>query len=421
MIELNKNLEDNLLSDIDDSTKKITGINCPKCKACLKMEDPKKAYLCPYCNTVLRVRKKQVFIKEYSEEPEIESKPIKEVKKQQATVASSVPAKESLILPAKSKNRFIENIKKNYSRLERRDFLFAYLMVLFPVVQFLIFWVFVNASSIALAFQNGAGEFTFVNFKTVYNGFMDKDILGINLSKSLMRSFILWIIGEGFIFPVTLITTYVLTRKVVGHYVFRIIYIVPSLMGAIIWTLLIKEMVGYSGPITKLVKAIGVELPFGAQKNGLLRHEDTAFVTLLLIRSVMGIVGNNAVLTGAYTRVPTELFESAELDGAGFFTELFRIAIPCIWSTICTLLTFALCSIFTCDYNVYLFTDGTGGYETSTIGFQLFNLTYRLSTGQGSTGYGYPAALGVTLTLFTLPVVLIGKSTLERMSENVEV
>ena len=170
--------------------------------------------------------------------------------------------------------KFIDSIKKNYSRLERRDFLFAYLVVLFPVAQFLVFWLFVNASSIALAFQDGAGDFTFLNFKTVYNAFIDKDMLGINLGKSLGRSFLLWVIGEGFIFPVSLITTYVLTRKILGHYIFRIIYIIPSLMGAIIWTLLIKEMLSYSGPITKMLLEMGIELPFGAKKNGLLRHED---------------------------------------------------------------------------------------------------------------------------------------------------
>ena len=317
--------------------------------------------------------------------------------------------------------KLIDNIKKNYSRLERRDFLFAYLVVLFPVAQFLVFWFYVNVSSIGLAFRDGMGNLTVANFEMVWRGFVDKDMLGINLLDSLGRSFTLWIIGEGILFPITLITTYVLTKKIAGHYVFRIIYYVPGLMGSIIWTLLIKEMVAYSGPITKSLISMGADLPFGAKKNGLLRHEDTAFITLLTVRSIMGIVGNNAVLTGAYTRVPDELFESAELDGAGFFTQMFGIAIPCIWSTICTLLTFALCSVFTCDYNVWLFTDGTGSYGTSTIGFQLFNLTYRLSTGSGSTGYGYPAALGFTLTVFTLPVVLVGKYLLEKASENVEV
>ncbi len=318
-------------------------------------------------------------------------------------------------------NKIKNYVQRNYSRLERREFVFAYLLVLFPVVQFLIFWVYVNASSIAFAFQDDLGKFTWANFQRVYEGFAGKDIFGTNLSKPLLRSFTLWIIGEAFIFPVSLITTYVLTRKILGHYIFRIIYIIPGLLGSIIWTLLVKEMVSQTGPVLEILEKFGVTISEDALDNGLLYDEKTAFTTLILTRSIMGIVGNNAVLTGAYTRVPSELFESSELDGAGFFTQMFRIAIPCIWSTICTLLTFALCSVFTCDYNVWLFTDGRGGYGTSTIGFQLFDLTYKLSQGNGASGYGYPAALGVALTLFTLPVVLIGKSTLEKMSENVEV
>ena len=315
--------------------------------------------------------------------------------------------------------KILQKIKKNYSKFERQDFLFAYLLILFPVAQFLVFWVFVNASSIALAFQDDFGNFTWNNFEAVKNAFIHQDLFGINLKDSLIRSWILWLVGEGICFPISLITTYVLTRKIVGHYVFRICYIVPSLMGAIIWTLLIKEMVRGEGPITLLVKNFGLDPYSNAATEGLLWDESTAFLTIVCVRAVMGLVGNNAVLTGAYTRVPTELFESAELDGAGFFTEMFKIAIPCIWPTICTLLTFALCSIFTCDYNVYLFTNGHGNFETSTIGFQLFNLTYQLKEGNGS--YGYPAALGVTLTIITLPVVLIGKTVLEKMSENVEV
>lgn len=311
--------------------------------------------------------------------------------------------------------------RSKYSKLEKRDFPFVYLLILFPVAQFLVFWLYVNASSIGLAFQDAKGVFTFHNFKMVYQGFVDTDMLGISLKDSLVRSFVLWIAGEIFCFPVSLITTYVLTRKVVGHYFFRICYIIPSLMGAIIWTLLIKEMVAYNGPVTLLLKSLGVELPFGAQHGGLLSDPKTAFPAILTVRILMGLVGNNAVLTGAYTRVPNELFESAQLDGADFGTELFKIAIPCISPTICTLLTFSLCSVFTCDYNVYLFTNGSGNYETSTIGFQLFNLTYRLSEGTGSTGYGYPAALGVTLTAMTMPIVIFGKRLLEKLFANVEV
>lgn len=312
--------------------------------------------------------------------------------------------------------KLLDKIKKNYSRLERRDFLFAYLIILIPVAQFLVFWVYVNASSIAFAFQDRMGDFTWGHFKTVQQSFTEDGILW----DALVRSFTLWIVGEGIIFPVTLITTYVLTRKIAGHYIFRVIYYIPSLMGTIIWTLLISDMVTNTGPITKMLSSLDV-IPTRAARQGLLRYKDTAFITLLTVRSIMGIVGNNAVLTGAYTRVPNELFESAELDGAGFFAQMFKIAIPCIWATVCTLLTFALCSIFTCDYNVWLFMGENGGYDTETIGFHIFNETYKISMRGGNADYGYPAALGVVLTLFTLPVVLLGKWGLEKMSENVEV
>ena len=95
-----------------------------------------------------------------------------------------------------------------YSKFEKKDFLFIYLFVLFPVVQFAMFWLYVNASSIGLAFRDGVGNFTLTNFKTVFDSFFKSGTLfGFRSSKSLMRSMILWIVGEGLCFPISLITT----------------------------------------------------------------------------------------------------------------------------------------------------------------------------------------------------------------------
>ncbi len=311
---------------------------------------------------------------------------------------------------------------KGYSRFERMDFPFVYVLIAIPVIHFLVFWLYVNASSVTLAFQTPKGEFTLNNFKTVWQGFVDKDMYGISLKDSLLRSFTLWISGEIICFPISIITTYVLSKKIAGHYIFRICYLIPGLIGSIIWVALIRFMFQYNGPVVTLLINAGADLPLGVINNGLFGSEETAFPALLSVRILMGLVGQNAIMTGAFSRVPNELFESARLDGAGFWRECFSIAIPCIWSTLSTLLTFAFCSIFTADYNVYLFTDGVGGPggSMSTIGFQLYNLTYRLSTGNTSN-YGYPSALGLSLTLITLPIVLIGRKVLDKLQENVEV
>lgn len=150
--------------------------------------------------------------------------------------------------------------------------------------------------------------------------------------------------------------------------------------------------------------------------------EETAFPALVMLTMVMWFVGNNAVLTGAFSRLPDELYESAELDGAGFWTVCFKIAIPCIWSTITTLMIFGLCGIFTADANVYLYSNGTGEPGMSTIGFILYKMTYDISlSGGGTSGYNYPAAVGLVLTVMTVPVVLFGRWGLVKIQENVEV
>lgn len=307
-----------------------------------------------------------------------------------------------------------------YSRFERKSFPFVYLMIAFPVLQFAVFWVGVNFSSIGLAFQDTAGSFTFNNIKNVLTGFWGTAMGGYDLLLSLKNSFTIWSVSNLICFPLSIITTYVLYKRILGHYVLRICFIIPSLMGVVMWTSLVKFMVQYNGIVVNALKGLNIKLPDEVLENGLFASRETAFKTILALNVIMGFVGNNAVLTGAFSRVPEELYESAELDGAGFWTICFKIAIPCVWSTISMLMIFALCSIFTADANIWLYTQGTGEPGMSTIGFVLYNMTYVISLNGGGS-YGFPAALGLILTLITMPIVLFGRKLLAKIQETVEV
>ena len=315
------------------------------------------------------------------------------------------------------------NIRGHYSKFERKKFPFVYLLIAFPVLQFCVFWLGVNLSSICYAFESPWGTFTLDNFRDVFKAFSSVGPYNIHLGEALGRSFTLWVISNLITFPISIVTTYILYRKIWGHYFFRICYIIPGLMGSVIWVMIIRYMMQYNGPITLFVESLGIDLPIAALRNGLLGSEATAFISLILLNFFMGFVGNNVVLTGAFSRVPEELYESAELDGAGFWTVCFKIAIPCVWSTITMMMTFSLCSIFTADMNVFLYTDGTGEPGLSTIGFTLYKITYEISVNGSPdvSAYGYPAALGLVLTIMTLPIVLFGRRFLEKLSDSVEV
>ncbi len=317
----------------------------------------------------------------------------------------------------KSQNIF-QRVMSRYSKSQKKDMPFAYLVIALPVLHFLVFWVYVNFSSFVLAFQDFSGAFTLGNFKEVYNAFVAKDKYGFNLRDSLGRSMLLWFLSLTICFPSSLITVYVLTCKIRFHYVYRVCYILPGLIGSIIWTTIMMMLFQNDGPLIAIMKGLGMDIPWQAKKNGLLGASETAFPSLLIFTIVLSLVGDSPVVTGAYARVSDELMESADLDGAGFWTKLFSIAIPCIWPTITTLLIFKLTSIFTADCNVFLYSGGTGQPDMSTIGFQLFYLTRYISQAGGDTSlYGYPAALGMALTCMTLPICLIGRHYLEKLND----
>lgn len=307
-----------------------------------------------------------------------------------------------------------------YSFEDRSAFPFCYIMIGIPFLFFLFFWVYINIDSIFLAFKDSDGNFGFSNFGTVYKAFVDKDMYGWNLSKVLLRSFLLWFFADVVVIVPSLFSSYVLFKKIKGAFVFRIILMIPGVLAGLVWITLMKYMVSLGGPVMTILQKLGVKFSADVLESGLLGSSQTAFLTVLLLLIAPRIISFNLVISGAYARIPQELFEVGRLEGLNFISEFFKIAMPLVWSTFIVLLISNLASIFTVDGGVFLYT--MGAHETATMGFYIYYLTYSIagSADVHTPFYGYPAAIGVTLTCITVPIVLFGKYVLERAVEPVE-
>ncbi len=312
---------------------------------------------------------------------------------------------------------------RKYSKLERKDFLFCYLLVLIPVVQFLIFWVYVNFDNILLAFrEDWTGAFTFRHFEEVWAGIIGKDVYGFNLLELIGKSVLLWCLSNLIVFPISIATTYVLYRRVWGHYAFRVIYTIPSLVGGVIWVGLTKIVCEWNGPIISALSSMGVHFDYAASTQGLFGSYSTAFPTIFILSFVLGIAGGNVIITGAFSRTPADLIDAGKLDGLGFWGTFWHIELPCAWPTISTLMTVSLCSIFVADSNFFLYSNGTGAYGLANMGYYLYSLTFRISQSTALVRpYGYPAAIGICVTLISVPVVLLGRKLLDKIMETVEI
>ena len=320
--------------------------------------------------------------------------------------------------------KIISNIKnkiqRKYSAFDRKKFFFAYLIIAFPVIQMLVFWLYVNASGIALAFQDGAGNWSFDSLKEAIAVLGGKISFGFDVKKMLFKSLFIWVQGNLILEPIGYLTCFILTKHMVGSKFFRTCMMLPGLIGGVVFVAIMKEFYADDGVLVAFSQSLNIDLPFTILREGFLGHESTAFNTLMAQRTIMGLGGGGLILAGAYMRVPEEVFEAAKIDGCGLFREAFQIAIPCVWPMICTMQIFDLCGIFTADYNMYLYSSGTGARGLNSIGFYIYWLHVEVANGGRTDLYAYSSAFGMILTFITLPVVFMGKWLLTKMADAVE-
>ena len=308
-----------------------------------------------------------------------------------------------------------------YTRMEKRNFLFIYLMLAFPVLQFIVFWGYVDSSMIAMSFQDSYGNWSMQSFKDVFAAIGGADRWGFNLLEMTWRSVQLFLIQNVLCFGCNILLSYILTKKIAGHKIFRTCYMLPSIVGTVVFSSIMKSLYAYDGALIAIGKMFGIKFDIMTLRNGLLGSAGTAFTTMKWQTLIFNMTGANIILTGAYMRIPADVYDAAKIDGVGFFREIFKIAVPFVWPTISMLILYASCSLLTTDYGTYLYTNGTGNPEMSTIGFYLYFLQVKIAeTTRGTLYYSYASAFGLLITALTVPVVLLVQYILGKIHETVE-
>ena len=308
-----------------------------------------------------------------------------------------------------------KGIKRSMTKRRRKELVFVLLMVAIPVIQFCIFWVYVNFDSIIMGFKDEMGEWTLANFERFLKDFRK----GV-ISQAMINSLINLAVAEFLTLPLIVTLSYLLYKKCYGSAVFRVLFYMPSLIGSVVMTALFALMVtpyGFNpGPVLTVLQKLGVKFSPDLLKYGLLGTNDTAFATIMIYCLWTGVGVNLVLLSGALARAPQDLFEAAKIDGAGMFSEFWYVVVPVLWPTITTLFIFNLAGCFIMYMPVMLLTNGE--YATQTVGFYIINHT--IQSKGNTTGLGYPAAVGLVFTAITMPIILFVKWGFNKLSEAIE-
>lgn len=308
-------------------------------------------------------------------------------------------------------------ILKN-DHIKRNKLIFCYAFASIALLHFLIFYLYVNLNSILMAFKEYKGidenfneiyVWSFAQFKRMI---LDFQLPSSDLRIGLINTLKYFAVNVFVMLPFSLFIAFFLYKKIKGFKIFRVLFFLPSIVSSVVYVGVFKNMISMYGPIyTLLEKLFGYEMP------SLLTTDKTATPTIIFYCIWTGLGTNMILYQGAMNRIPIEVIEAGQLDGIGWFRELWSIIIPMVWPTLSMTILFAFTGLFNSGGPILLFSDSMstlGANSTTTLPFYIYSLTW------ASKQYEYPAALGVFFTIASLPVVFGVRYILAKVDPEVE-
>jgi ABC-type sugar transport system permease subunit len=292
--------------------------------------------------------------------------------------------------------------------------IFVYCILLWPIIHFCIFTIGMNISMVVQSFQDypTTDFYFFENYKDVFLTFFGKNPQSelIN-TKAIWNSLSILPLTLFINMPISLIFAFAIYKKYFGHQVFRVVLFIPTVISAVVLCLVFNMAVSRDvGFIPKLLEGIGLEKVI--PDNGFMGDEKSAWGMILIFSVWTGISTNLIYFCSAMGRLPAEVFESAQLDGASDFKQFYAIAVPLVWSTVTTISITGISTIFSWYLPSLLLTNGTNG--TSTLGLMV------VVSAQSRTNLGFISALGVIIAIIGTCVTLLGKKLLGSIYSEVE-
>ena len=240
---------------------------------------------------------------------------------------------------------------------------------------------------------NGVGPATWVGLSNYLTVLRDPDLYG-----AIINSFKLVLFFS--IVPVSLglATASVIHRVATGRLgsitrtVMFLPQVIPLVAAGIIWGWLLS----LPGLINQAFTAVGL----GRLTRAWLGDFDTALPAVGLI-GIWVLLGFCTVLSLAgMTKIDPALYESARIDGAGWFREFVSVTLPSLRYEIGVCLTVTVVAALAAFDIVYVSTGGGPGNSTAVPGVQIYILAFL------ERQVGLASALAVMLMLLVLAVIL---------------
>lgn len=181
----------------------------------------------------------------------------------------------------------------------------------------------------------------------------------------------------------SLLLAILLDQKLIGVSLFRTLYFLPSLTpivaSALLWGWIFQPQFGV---LNALLARVGIQGP------GWLADPTWAMPALIILALWGGLGGGRMIIFIAGLQgVPVELYEAANIDGAGTWSRFRNVTLPLLSPTIFFNLVVGIIGSFSVFTVAYVATGGGPANATYFYVFHIFNTAFK------DLDMGYAAAL----------------------------
>lgn len=206
--------------------------------------------------------------------------------------------------------------------------------------------------------------------------------------------------------PFAFMLGFFLSLRKPGYRILRTIFFTPSMLSVAALAMVFLGLYRPNGMLNTFLTSIGLS----ALTRIWLGNQATVLGALIAIDIWGGIGFYSVLFFAALVNLPDELYEAAMLDGAGYWTIMWKIAFPLMLDFIGLVVILQFLSILSGAAYMILLTGGGPGTATFTLGYYLYDqafLSHRL---------GYSQALGVMLFFIGIVAIVLIRRITSRWS-----
>ncbi len=273
-----------------------------------------------------------------------------------------------------------------------REALDGYIFMSPAILGLLLFWLGPMIASMWLSFTqyDMLGSPTWTGLEN-YRQLMQDELFWKSFRVSAMYS----LVSVPLVLAVSLLLAVLLNQKIHGMYFFRSIYYLPTVMSGVAVAMLWRWMFNSEyGVINAFLSKVGIQGPPWLQS-------ERWALPALIITSLWTIGGSILIWLAGLQGIPQELYESAEIDGAGRWRRFLHITIPMISHVTFFNLVLGIIGALQVFAEAFVLTGGGPNNSTLLLSLYLYRNAFQYLK------MGYASAIAWVMFLIVLLLTLL--------------